>query len=95
MLAVFVLGSSLHLSPCKVHHDAVRLFSRSETQNIPGDRDLPAADAEEPAEINHGGKDLAGTVDDNVNDAAHVFIRSAADFLAEDRLHRQRVKHFR
>src|SRR5207248_1701936 len=36
-LAVFVLGSSLHLSPCKVHDDTVQLVSRSETQNAPVD----------------------------------------------------------
>jgi hypothetical protein len=92
--AIFVLGSSLHLSPFKVHHHA-RLFSRSETQNAPVDRNLPVPDAEEPAEIDYGGTDLTGVVDDYVNDAAHVFIRNAADFPAEDRLHRQRVKDCR
>jgi hypothetical protein len=89
-----VLGSSLYLSPFKVHHHA-RLFSRSETQNAPVDRNLPVPDAEEPAEIDYGGTDLTGVVDDYVNDAAHVFIRNAADFPAEDRLHRQRVKDCR
>src|ERR1700716_1122303 len=50
-LAVFVLGSSLHLGSCKLHHDAVRLFSRSETQDAPVDGNLPASDSEESAEI--------------------------------------------
>src|SRR3981081_1720842 len=44
LFAVFVLGSSLYLGPCQVHHDAVRLLSRSETQNAPVDRNLPAPD---------------------------------------------------
>src|ERR1700736_1294776 len=93
--AFLVLGSSLQLGLCKLNDDMRRLFSRSETQNVPVDCNLAAANAEEPAEIDHGGAVLTGKVHDNVDDATHIFIRNAADLPAEHGLDHQRVKDFR
>ena len=81
---------ALSSAPLRVWAD-----SESAQTTAPVDRNLPAPDAEEPAEIDYGGTGLTGTVDDNVNDAAHVFIHNATDFPAEDRLYRQRVKDCR
>src|SRR5271166_555421 len=93
-LAVFVLESSLHLGRREVHHDAIGLFPGPETQNTPVDRNLAAPDAEETAEIDHRGTHLTGTVDNDVDDAAHVFIPDAANFPAENRLHGERVENY-
>ena len=52
-------------------------------QRVPVNDDLPAANAEKAAEIDHGRAHHSGTIDDDIDDAAHVLIGRAADVAAE------------
>ena len=74
--------------------DAVaRVVGGREVQHIPVHGDLAAADTHESAEIDDGGAGLAGLVDDDVDDAPHVFVGVAAHLTAQDALHVTGVEH--
>ena len=52
-------------------------------QCVPVDGDLAAADPEKSAEIDNRGAHLAGAVDQNVHDPAHILVGRAADLSAQ------------
>src|SRR5215831_16279682 len=55
----------------------------AEMQRVPVDDDLPAADTEKTAEVDHGGTHDTGTINNHIDDASHVLIGRAADIAAE------------
>src|SRR5215472_519768 len=82
ILLVFGGGGDLGLG--QFQRDAVALVvDATEMQRVPVDDDLAAADAEEAAEIDHGGAHRAGAIDNDVDDASHVLIGRAANLAAK------------
>ena len=52
-------------------------------ERVPVDHDLPAADAEEAAEIDHGGANHARPIHDHIDDPPHVLIARAPHFASQ------------
>src|SRR5882724_7183331 len=82
-----VLRRGSHLVFRKFHGDtAARIAGKSETQCVPVDGNLAAADAEKAAKVDDGCTYLSGSVHNDLDDAPHIFVRNAADLLAENSL---------
>ena len=74
-------------------NDIALVAIRIEVQCIPVDRDLAAADTEEAAEIDDGRAHTPGAIDNDIDDAPHVFIGAAAHLPAENALHLLRLEN--
>jgi len=71
----------------KFHSDtAARIAGKSETQGVPVEGNLAAADTEKAPKVDDGRTYLSGSVHNDLDDAPHIFVRNAADFLAENSL---------
>ena len=79
-LAFLVFRCHAHL----IAHEGEKRPVWGKLNRVPIDRDLAAADAEKTAEINERRADIALVVDQNVNDAPHVFASDTIDLAAED-----------
>jgi hypothetical protein len=53
-------------------------------QRAPVDHDLSAADAEKPAEIDYRGARAPATIDNDINDPAHILVRGTANVTAKN-----------
>src|SRR5262249_20222769 len=83
-LAGLVSGRGLHLIASQVDSDAVEA---AESDRVPIDGDLAAADTEEAAEIDHRGAWQAGAINDDIDDPTHVLVGGAANGATQDSLH--------
>src|SRR5689334_15886524 len=93
-LILLVFGRLAHLLLGQFQRDAVAFVGdAAEPQRTPVDHDLAAADAEEAAEIDHRGAHHAFAVDDDIDDAAHVLVGSAADLAAQNAVRIARPDH--
>src|SRR6267154_623918 len=82
-----ILGRGSHLVFRKFHSDtAARIAGKSETQGVPVEGNLAAADTEKAAKVDDGCSYLSGSVHNDLDDAPHIFVRNAADLLAENSL---------
>ena len=84
-----------HLVAGEFEHDRARLTQGCEIKRVPIDRDLAHADAEEPAEVDDGGVDLAVPADDDVYNPSHVLAGVAANTLAQNGRDLLIVEHHR
>src|SRR5688500_242466 len=71
--AFLIFRRGAHLLARHFENDAIALLNWCETQRLPIDCDLSAADAEEPAEIDDRGARLPALIHDHVDDAPHIF----------------------
>src|SRR5882724_6614352 len=79
-----------HLLLGQFERDAVALVADApETQRIPVDHDFPAAYAQKTAEIDDGCTDLAGAIDDHIDDPPHILVRRATDIASK---HAMRIR---
>src|SRR5262249_36948601 len=86
--AILVLGRCFDLIARQRKGNRVAFrIAGGEMQRLPVDSDLSTADAEETAEVDHRGARLPLAVDDDIDEATHVFPGTTADALTEDRLH--------
>ena len=71
----------------EVEDDVDGLSSRHEMHGAPIDRDLAAADAQEPSKIDDRCANPTVSIDDYIDDLAHLLARAAQRLLAQDALH--------
>src|ERR1700722_961010 len=81
-----VFGGILHVGANQAQLDRSSGIVGCEFQQVPVDRDLAAADAEETAEIDHCGARPAVLVHQNIDDQTHVFTGRAEHLFAENAL---------
>src|SRR5271165_2790857 len=80
----FVFGRCLQLSASEIGGDDVFAVTQIEIQGTPVDGDLARPDAEEPAKVDHRGTRLAATIEQDVDDPAHILAGSAHHVFAEN-----------
>src|SRR5580704_14166732 len=83
-----VLRRCPHLVARPLKRDALDLIAIGrEVQGIPCNCDLATADTKEATEVDDCCPDLSGSVHNDVDDAPHVLVSSATNFLAKNFLH--------
>src|SRR5262249_46787473 len=97
--ALLIFGGRLDLVAGKIKGDfGIWLTWRRKGQGAPRPRAFAAADAKKTAEVDHRGTDPAAAIDDDVDDAAHIFVggaehwppENALDFVIIEHRHRRR-----
>src|SRR5580658_1205663 len=79
-----VFGRRLDLGAIETEHDRRVAVGGVELKEPPVDGDLAAADAEEAAEIDHGGAHIGIAIDEHFDDQPHVLARGVAHLLAKN-----------
>src|ERR1051326_2751379 len=92
-LAGTVFRGGFDLIAGEVDGEALRPVLRREMQRPPVDHHLAAADAQESAEVDHGGAHRGGLIDQHLDDVAHVLAGAALHRSAEDGLQVTVRKH--
>src|SRR5215212_10355513 len=83
-LILLVFGRCRYLLPRQFQGDAVTLIRDApEMQRAPLNHDLSDPDPEKSSEIDDGGANYTGPIDDHVDDAPHVLVRCAANLAAK------------
>ena len=85
--ALLIFWGGLDLIAGKIKRDfGVSLAWRRKVQGVPFNRNFPAANPEEAAEIDDRSPHPSASIDDYINDAAHILVGGAQDLPAENAL---------
>ena len=82
-LLIFRRGLDLIACQLKRDHIAFRIIGRK-MQGLPIDRNFPAADPKKAAEINDGGARLSVAINNDIDEASHIFAGGAANIFSEN-----------
>ena len=92
--ALLIFGGGLDLIAGKIKRDfGVSLAWRRKVQGVPFDRNFPAANPEKAAEIDDRSPHPSASIDNYIDDAAHIFVGGAQDLPAENALDFVIIEH--